>query len=132
MSLNAVHTWKALDPAVLAGVTRIPNEAQYAQGLGLVAQLWPLAQEDDGAATLLDLVAERIEAYEAQQDPVPATTPAEALAFLMEQHGLKQKDLAEFAPQSVISEILNGKRKVSSALAKRLAKRFNVGVDVFL
>jgi len=124
--------WKALDPAVLAGVTRIQNEAQYAQAMSLVEQLWPLAQEDDAVATLLDLVAERIETYEAQQDPVPATTPAEALAFLMEQHSLKQKDLADFAPQSVISDILNGKRKVSSALAKRLAERFHVGVDVFL
>ncbi|SMB85508.1 helix-turn-helix domain-containing protein [Deinococcus hopiensis] len=132
MQITAIHTWKALDPIVQSAITRIQDEAQYKRALKLVEELWPLAQGDDAAATLLDLVAERIEAYEAQQDPVPATTPAEALAFLMEQHGLKQKDLAQFAPQSVISEILNGKRKVSKAIAKGLAERFKVSIDVFL
>jgi len=36
----------------------------------------------------------------------------------MDQHGLKQEDLADCAPQSRISDILNGKRPVSKAIAK--------------
>ncbi len=50
----------------------------------------------------------------------------------MEQQGLKQEDLADCAPQSRISEILNGKRTVSKEIAKRLAKRFKVSVDLFI
>jgi len=34
---------------------------------------------------------------------------------------LKQEDLADCAPQSRISDILNGKRPVSKAIAKKLA-----------
>jgi antitoxin component HigA of HigAB toxin-antitoxin module len=34
--------------------------------------------------------------------------------------------------QSRISEILNGRREISKELAKALAKRFSVGVGVFV
>jgi len=35
------------------------------------------------------------------------------LRLLMEQHGLKQDDLANGAPQSRISDFLNGRREIS-------------------
>ena len=52
--------------------------------------------------------------------------------FFMEQHGLKQEDLNDCAPQSRISDILNGKRPVSKGIAKKLARRFNLGADLLL
>jgi HTH-type transcriptional regulator / antitoxin HigA len=55
-------------------------------------------------------------------------SPRDLLEFLMEQQGLKQADLADCAPQSRISEILNGKRTIS----KEIAKRFRVSVDLFI
>jgi HTH-type transcriptional regulator/antitoxin HigA len=54
------------------------------------------------------------------------------LRFLMEQHGLRQEDLGDCAPQSRISEILAGKRSISKENAKRLGRRFNVRADIFL
>jgi hypothetical protein len=59
-------------------------------------------------------------------------TEYDRLEFLMEQQGLKQEDLADCAPQSCISEILNGKRTISKEIAKCLAKRFKVSVDLFI
>jgi antitoxin component HigA of HigAB toxin-antitoxin module len=44
---------------------------------------------------------------------------------------LTQSDLADCAPLSRISEILNGRREISKDLAKALADRFEVGVGVF-
>jgi len=41
----------------------------------------------------------------------------------MNQHGLKQEDLADCAPQSRISDMLNGKRPVSKDIAKKLARQ---------
>jgi HTH-type transcriptional regulator/antitoxin HigA len=55
-----------------------------------------------------------------------------AFSFLMDQHGLKQEDLADCAPQSRISDILNGRRSVSKEIAKKFARRFSVGADLFL
>jgi HTH-type transcriptional regulator / antitoxin HigA len=41
----------------------------------------------------------------------------------MELQELNQEDLADYAPQSRISEILNGKCTIDKEVAKRLAKR---------
>jgi HTH-type transcriptional regulator/antitoxin HigA len=50
----------------------------------------------------------------------------------MQQHELKQEDLVDCAPQSRISDILNGRRAISKDLAKKLARRFNVAADLFI
>jgi HTH-type transcriptional regulator/antitoxin HigA len=51
----------------------------------------------------------------------------------MEEHNLKQADLAEeLGGQSIVSTILNGKRELNTRQVKALAKRFNVSPAVFL
>ena len=51
---------------------------------------------------------------------------------LIEMRGLKQGDLAQIVPQSNLSAILAGKRKISATLARKLAKYFNVSPAVFV
>ena len=51
---------------------------------------------------------------------------------MLRQRGLKQSDLAEVVPQSNLSAILAGKRKISAALAGKLAKYLNVSAAVFI
>jgi HTH-type transcriptional regulator/antitoxin HigA len=46
--------------------------------------------------------------------------------------GLKQGDLAEIVPQSNLSAILAGKRKISATLAGKLARFFNISPAVFV
>jgi HTH-type transcriptional regulator/antitoxin HigA len=46
-------------------------------------------------------------------------------------HALSQKDLPEVGPQSVISEIVAGKRKINLRQAQALARRFSVPMEVF-
>jgi HTH-type transcriptional regulator/antitoxin HigA len=82
---------------------------------------------------LLELVTTLVEAYEAEHIEIPDAPPAEVLAFLMREHGLTQNDLrVEFGAQSVVSAVLNGKRKISAAQAKALGRRFSVSPAVFL
>jgi HTH-type transcriptional regulator/antitoxin HigA len=50
----------------------------------------------------------------------------------MDQHRLKQEDLADCASQGCISEILSGKRAISKGVAKNLARRFHVHADLFI
>jgi HTH-type transcriptional regulator / antitoxin HigA len=51
----------------------------------------------------------------------------------MEEHDLKQTDLAEeLGGQSVASAILNGKRELNARQVKALPARFNVSPAVFL
>lgn len=82
---------------------------------------------------LLDLVTKEVETYEAKQQTLPEATPAKVLAFLMEEHQLKQIDLAEeLGGQSIVSAILNGKRELNTRQVKALATRFSVSPAVFL
>ena len=54
------------------------------------------------------------------------------MRFLMEQHGLKQKDLADvFGAQSIVSEVLSGKRELNKQQIRRLSERFHVSPEVF-
>ena len=50
----------------------------------------------------------------------------------MREHGLTQSDLPGVGPQSVVSEILSGKRQLNLRQIRWLAERFNVPVDVFI
>ena len=59
-------------------------------------------------------------------------SPGEMLAYLLEQSGLKQTDLADIAPQSNISAMLRGKRPISKEVALKLARRFHVSAELFL
>ncbi len=62
-----------------------------------------------------------------------SSTPRELLAFLMDQQGLKQKDLVDiFSSSGTISQVLNGAREISKAQAKALAARFKVSAELFI
>lgn len=82
---------------------------------------------------LLDLLSTLIETYEDEHYPIPESTPNEVLKFLMEDRELKQKDLVHiFGSTGITSEVVNGKRSISKAQAKKLAEFFKVSVELFI
>ena len=90
------------------------------------------ADEFHPVFTLLDVVADRIRDYEERVHPWPALAPHDFLRLLMDEHGLNQKDLPEVGPQSVVSNLLCGKRKINLRQAKALAVRFKLPMEVFV
>jgi HTH-type transcriptional regulator/antitoxin HigA len=79
-----------------------------------------------------ELLTVLIEAYEDERYPIRAASPVEVLAHLMEANNLKQKDLAPlFGSESVVSEVLHGKRELNKHHIERLSKRFSVSPAVF-
>ena len=88
-----------------------------------------LTREEKDLADLLTLL---IEDFEKRRHPLPKASPLEAIAFLMDQHGLKQKDLTDvFGTPSIVSEVLNGKRDLNKEHITRLSKRFHVSPELF-
>lgn len=80
-------------------------------------------------AELLTLL---IEDFEARQYSLPRAKPLDVLRFLMDQHGLKQKDLVDvFGTPSIVSEVLSGKRELNKDHIQRLSERFRVSPGVF-
>ncbi len=69
--------------------------------------------------------------YEITNYEGPKTSGAEILAYLMELQGLNQSDLSnELGGQSIVSQILKGKRQLNLRQIKALAKKFKVSPDV--
>jgi len=88
-----------------------------------------LTREEKDLADLLTLL---IEDFEEKHYQLPKASPIEVIIFLMDQHGLKQKDLTDvFGTPSIVSEVLNGKRDLNKEHITRLSKRFHVSPDVF-
>ncbi len=82
---------------------------------------------------LLDIVSFFIRDYEERNIEIPKSEPHAALRFFMDQHRLRQADLAEiFGSQSNVSEVLNGKREINARQARALAARFHVSAAVFI
>jgi HTH-type transcriptional regulator/antitoxin HigA len=82
---------------------------------------------------LYDTLGVLIEDFEKKAYILRAATPIEAIKELMLANDLKQKDLVGvFETASVASEILNGKRSLTTDHIRRLSKRFNVSPAVFL
>ena len=118
----------------LLGVTSVRTEEDYAQARATIDALLDEVGDNEShpLADVLDYLAGQVKAYEDENVQIPEAKPSEVLRFLMEQHGLKQEDLGDCAPQSRISDILSDKRSISKEIAKRLAHRLHVRADVFL
>lgn len=118
----------------LIGVTSVRTDEDYAQASATIDALLDEVGDNEShpLADVLDYLADQVKAYENENFPIPEAEPKEVLRLLMEQHGLKQEDLDDCAPQGRISDILSGKRSISKEIAKRLAHRFHVRADVFL
>ncbi len=82
---------------------------------------------------LLDIVTAFVHDYEERNVDIPDANPAAVLRFLMEQHDLRQTDLAkDFGSQSNVSEVLSGKREINARQARSLATRFGVSPAIFI
>jgi HTH-type transcriptional regulator/antitoxin HigA len=84
-------------------------------------------------AKLFDLMVTLIEDYEDKHFQLSAATPLTILLELMENRGVKPRDLWDvIGSKSRVSEILSGQRKISTAQAKKLAEYFKVSADLFI
>ena len=89
-----------------------------------------LTPEEEAFTELLAIV---IEDFEDKHYQLPAVSPNKALKALMDDRGLRHKDVWPIVGnKGLTTEILNGHRKISAALAKRLAAEFEVPVELFI
>ena len=113
----------------------IQTEAQNERALKIVDRL--LAKGEDNLTPeegmLLELLIQLIERFEEQQYAIPAAPPHRVLQTLLENRGLKQKDLLPiFGSSGIASEVINGKRAISKEQAKKLGEFFKLSPAAFL
>ena len=122
--------WPLID-----NVLALPHkEEEYQQLVALLDEVIDIVGEDEShpLASLMETLGTLVETYEMQTIPELSGNPIQTLQSLMEEHDLKQADLAEIGTQGVVSDILSGKRKLNVRQIKALSKRFNVSTAVFI
>lgn len=110
----------------------ITNEREYNRIEEIFANLFKKKRspEED---KLFDLLATLLESYEQKTLlKIKTSNPIETLRFLMSENNLKQIDLIDvFKTQSIVSEVLAGKRQINLNQAKNLAEKFSVSLELF-
>ena len=142
MASAASNDLDALAPAWREFQTRTPvklraveNELHYRAMVDFMNKLLDEIgdRETHPLTGLLDIVTFFVRDYEERNIEIPNAEPPAVLRFLMEQHDLRQADLAEiFGSQSNVSEVLSGKRDINARQARALAARFGVSPAVFI
>jgi HTH-type transcriptional regulator/antitoxin HigA len=111
----------------------IHNEKENEHYTALLEEL----DHKDGKLTpaeqrLAELLTLLIEDFEEKHYPLKTAAGIEALEELMEANSLKQKNLVDiFATPSIISEVLNSKRKLTTEHIRKLSRRFHVSPELF-
>jgi HTH-type transcriptional regulator/antitoxin HigA len=129
--IQIISPWLAFS----ASIHRPQTEAEYDNLVTFLDHLLdlPPTWKTPQIEQLIHYIGTLIEEYDQKHySPQLKTTGVTVLKFLMEQHNLKQSDLPEIGAQSIVSEILNGKRKLNIHHIKALSKRFDVNPDVFI
>ena len=114
-------------PKVIANDEEFDRRVAQLEALSLPER--HLSPEEDALATLLErLIADYDDRFSLPEQP-----PHEMVKFLMEQRGLKQADLVPvLGSRAQVSDLVNGKRGISKAQAKKLAEYFRVSVELFI
>ena len=109
----------------------IRSEREYERALGrayllMQKNLKPKSKDSDE----LEVLAMLIERYEVEHYPIPPINPIEAIAFRMEQLGMKRSELGKILGYpSRASEVMRGKRKLTIEMVRTLNKKLNIPLE---
>jgi HTH-type transcriptional regulator/antitoxin HigA len=113
-------------PRVITSDTQ--NERYISVLLEIERKASPTASEKNYAELLTLLIEE----YEERQHPIREASPVGVLAELIAANNLRQKDLAPLlGSESVVFELLSGRRELNKNHIVKLSKRFNVSPALF-
>lgn len=110
----------------------IKTEEQYDAALARIEEII-FAEPESETECELELLALLIKVYEDEKYPIDAPDPVTAIRFRMEQAGLKPKDLIPYiGSQSKVSEVLSGRRPLSSSMMRNLHKGLGIPAEVLI
>ena len=114
----------------------IRNDAELKRATKVIDVLADRGEKNLSAdeAAYLEVLSDLAEKYEDAHYSIKESTPAEMLAFYIEQKGVTQRQVAEQSgiPVSTISELLSGTRTFTMNHVERLAAYFHCSPAVFI
>jgi HTH-type transcriptional regulator/antitoxin HigA len=133
MSATAVRSqYAALLSSTLPAVIR--SEAENERHIALLEELDRKGNRMTAAERrMAELLTLLIEDFEQKHYALKASTPVAVLNELMHANDLKQIDMVDiFKTPSIVSEVLHGKRQLTTEHIRRLSRRFHVSPEVFI
>jgi HTH-type transcriptional regulator/antitoxin HigA len=110
----------------------ITSDAQNERYISVLLEMECRGHSTAEEKSFMELLIVLVETYEEEEHPVRSASPVEVLRELMIANNLRQKDLARLlGSESVVSEVLSGKRELNKRQIKKLSKRFHVSLEVF-
>jgi HTH-type transcriptional regulator/antitoxin HigA len=110
----------------------IKSERDYERVLKLIDQLMD-ARPNTPDGDRLDVLVTLADAWECRHHPIEAPDPVEAIRFAMEQRGLTRRDLEPLiGTRARVAEVLNGKRKLTLAMIRKLHAALGIPADVLI
>ena len=116
-------------------ILSVPHtQADYQQQVALLDELIDTVGNDENhpLASLMETLGTLIEAYETEQYPMREASGLAVLKYLMTEHQLGPRDLAELGTEEEVSGILTGVLPLQVSQVKILGQRFGVPPEVFL
>jgi HTH-type transcriptional regulator/antitoxin HigA len=109
----------------------IRNEKEYNKALlTLESLLDEDKKEDEGIIIALSIL---VEEYEKKHYEIESPDPIEALKYMMYEMDLSQKDLTQYVgSKSLVSQILNRKRKLSITNIRVLSAALNIPIEILV
>jgi HTH-type transcriptional regulator/antitoxin HigA len=120
-------------PDLLEGVPRVvTSDAQNERYIAALLELERRGNLTPAEKNLAEVLTLLVEAYEEEHYPIRSASPVDVLKELIDANNLRQRDLAPMlGSESVVSEILSGKRELNKHHIEKLSKRFGVSPAVF-
>jgi HTH-type transcriptional regulator/antitoxin HigA len=127
---KAAEHWEFVSPLL----RKPKNEDDYDMLVQALDELLEMTGDDESnpLMSLVDIIGDWIEEWDHKHHPMPQASGAEVLGYMMRERGLTQSDLPGVGTQSVVSEILSGKRQLNVRQIRWLAERFGVSAEIFI
>ena len=122
-------------------VTAIRTEEEYGTALTRMSELMDILSPPEGqievenhpARIELELLSDRIDAYENEHYPIGPPSPVGAIEFNLDRLGLTERDLTPaIGSRLKVKEVLTGKREITAPMASALGKLLDIPVDILL
>jgi HTH-type transcriptional regulator/antitoxin HigA len=127
---QAAEHWAFVSPLL----RKPKNEDDYDRLVLALDELLEITGDDEShpLMSLVDIIGDWIEEWDHKHRPMSEASGADVLGYMMREHGLTQSDLPGVGTQSVVSEILSGKRQLNLRQIRWLAERFGTSVETFI
>ena len=110
----------------------IRSESDYEAVLAEIDTLLD-AKEGSPEEERLELLSVLVEVWEDKHYSIGPPDPIDAIQFVMEQNGLKRKDLEPYiGPRSRVSDVLNRQRPLSLKMIRKLSEGLGIPAEILI